>query len=305
MNEIKINTLIDLNLENYIQLTKYIDNHEYEDKFTSPVALFGWTYYGYEFKFRICETNQVVLIYIKNKNNQWRLCSSFYELKKLNLNEIYSIIEKDLLELNGNSTIIFDNIIEQMINDWKIDRNKLIQLNYYSNYIYLTETFKTFSGRKLQKKRNHLNNFIKQNYEYELIKLNDFKDKQILLEYIENHNKRYQNNDNISEMKFYRDLILKEIDATNDYVGLIVLINKKIVGITICYLRKDICEIVLEKAEHEITGLYQFLIQQNLLVNNIEKKYIDRQDDAFVEGLRKSKLSYYPIVIVTRYSSKV
>ena len=106
-------------------------------------------------------------------------------------------------------------------------------------------------------------------------------------------------------MKFYRDLILKEIDATNDYVGLIVLINKKIVGITICYLRKDICEIVLEKAEHEITGLYQFLIQQNLLVNNIEKKYIDRQDDAFVEGLRKSKLSYYPIVIVTRYSSKV
>ena len=210
-----------------------------------------------------------------------------------------------MLELNGNSTIIFDNIIEQMINDWKIDRNKLIQLNYYSNYIYLTETFKTLSGRKLQKKRNHLNNFIKQNHNYELIKLNDFKDKQILLEYIENHNKRYQNNDNISEMKFYRDLILKEIDATNDYVGLIVLINKKIVGITICYLRKDICEIVLEKAEHEITGLYQFLIQQNLLVNNIEKKYIDRQDDAFVEGLRKSKLSYYPIVIVTRYSSKV
>lgn len=305
MNEIKINTLIDLNLENYIELTKYIDNHEYEDKFTSPIALFGWTYYGYKFKFKICEINQVILIYIKHKNKQWSLCSSFYNLKNFNLNKIYRLVENDLSKLNDDSNIVYDNITEQMINDWQIDPNKLIQLNYYSNYIYLTETFKTFAGRKLQKKRNHLNNFVKQNYNYELINLNDFKDKQILLEYIENHNKRYQNSDNFSEMQFYKDLILKEIDKTKNYIGLVILINKKIVGVTICYLRKDICEIVLEKAEHEITGLYQFLIQQNLIVNNINKKYIDRQDDAFIEGLRKSKLSYYPIITISRFSSKV
>ncbi|MDE7221789.1 MAG: hypothetical protein K2N40_00760, partial [Ureaplasma sp.] len=92
---------------------------------------------------------------------------------------------------------------------------------------------------------------------------------------------------------------------TEEYVGLVILINKEIVGVTISYLRKDICEIVLEKAEHEIPGLYQFLIQQNLIVNNINQKYVDRQDDAFIEGLRKSKLSYYPILCISRFSSKV
>lgn len=305
MSEIKIDTLIDLNLDNYIKLTNYIDNHEYEDKFTSPIALFGWTYYGYKFKFKICEDSNVVLIYIKHENKQWQLCSSFYDLKNFDLNDVYKIVGKDLLELNGKIDISYDNIIEKMIIDWKIDSNKLIQLNYYSNYIYLTDSFKTFAGKKLQKKRNHLNNFVKQNYNYEIINLHNFEDKEALLEYIENHNKRYQNTDNFAEMQFYRDLILKEIYKSNNYVGTIILIDKKIAGITICYLRKEICEIVLEKAEHEITGLYQFLIQQNLITNKINQTYIDRQDDAFVEGLRKSKLSYYPIITVTRFSSKV
>ncbi len=61
-------------------------------------------------------------------------------------------------------------------------------------------------------------------------------------------------------------------------------------------------DIIIEKAEKTIRGLYQFLIKTNLVFHNINTEYVERGDDGGIELLNKSKISYYPIIISERFA---
>ena len=58
----------------------------------------------------------------------------------------------------------------------------------------------------------------------------------------------------------------------------------------------------IEKANPEIRGLYQFINQQFLLNEFPEDMVlVNREDDLGLEGLRKAKMSYYPIDFARKY----
>lgn len=57
----------------------------------------------------------------------------------------------------------------------------------------------------------------------------------------------------------------------------------------------------IEKANSEIRGLYQFINQQFLVNEFPEAKLVNREDDVGMEGLRKAKMSYYPIGFARKY----
>ena len=52
----------------------------------------------------------------------------------------------------------------------------------------------------------------------------------------------------------------------------------------------------IEKADHDIAGAYQMINQQFVLRNCDEVEYVNREEDLGLEGLRKAKKSYYPIM---------
>ena len=58
----------------------------------------------------------------------------------------------------------------------------------------------------------------------------------------------------------------------------------------------------IEKANPEIKGLYQF-INQRFLTEAFPEDMIlvNREDDVGMEGLRKAKMSYYPIDFARKY----
>ena len=284
----------DLNLNNYLKLSNLINNNNFVNNFFSPSQLIQWLYYDIEIKYHIID--DCILMYMKNKNEEWKLLNPFYK-KNFNLDNALTHIKQDILLLNNSDMIYVTNFNQESIDIFKV--KNIEKLPWISNYLYELNQLKTFSGKKMQKKRNHLNYFINQKHN---IKIKDIRDVPVdeLISFSEYLIKKYDNEIRKNEINSYI-ATLNEINKSELYSGITIYIDDKLCAFTLGFLNKDTYEIIIEKAEIDIRGLYQFLIKTNLEINNINCKYIDRLDDLGLESLRKSKLSYHPIIYIERY----
>lgn len=228
----------------------------------------------------------------------WYVSSCFYN-EHSDLNLIKKTIQDDLASLNQSSSALYSYITDEMISDFKIDASTGLR-KIVSNYIYDLEKMKTFAGRKLQKKRNHLNAFMLQNHNVKIKNIREI-ELQDLLNYLESHMQRYAEVYRTYEIDVYKKYLLEEMPKDKNYFGTVIYIDDRIVGLTFCYLHPEVCEVIIEKGELDVRGLYQFIIKENLLLHNITVPYMDRQDDMDLEALAHSKKSYYPSSIIHRH----
>lgn len=295
----------DLTWENYIELNDYIHAQNFKTEYFTPVVLMQWQYYGFKFKYRI--TDEAVIMYICNSNNtnkdnklQWNVYASYYKAD-WDLDKAKTIIKYDMQTLNNDDAISFYDFLESSFADWGLDINEATKSEWISNYIYEMEKMATFSGKKLQKKRNHLNAFIKEGHN---VKVKDVRDVDVndILAFTEYHITKYAEDYRPYEQDVYRRYLTTEMHKDNRYVGTVFYIDDKIVGFTFGFINHDTFEDIIEKAERDIRGLYQFVIVSNISFHKINCKYMDREDDLGLEVLAKSKQSYYPILAVERYN---
>ncbi len=68
-------------------------------------------------------------------------------------------------------------------------------------------------------------------------------------------------------------------------------------------LSEDTFVVHVEKAYYDIQGAYQMINQQFAQASMEGFRYVNREDDAGDEGLRKAKLSYYPAFFVEKSSA--
>ena len=55
------------------------------------------------------------------------------------------------------------------------------------------------------------------------------------------------------------------------------------------------------KADHNVGGLYQVMLQEFLTHEAGSFNYVNLEQDLGIEGLRKSKQSYHPVEMVKKY----
>jgi hypothetical protein len=67
------------------------------------------------------------------------------------------------------------------------------------------------------------------------------------------------------------------------------------------YLGKNTVTVHVEKANIEYRGLYQAINNEFCKHVASHVKYINREEDMGIPGLRKAKLSYHPIKLVENY----
>ena len=69
-------------------------------------------------------------------------------------------------------------------------------------------------------------------------------------------------------------------------------------------LTEDMALVQIELAEDEIRGSYQMI--NKLFCENAFKecKYINREEDMGLEGLRRAKQSYQPAMLIDKYTIK-
>ncbi|MGN0551017.1 MAG: DUF2156 domain-containing protein [Acutalibacteraceae bacterium] len=171
-----------------------------------------------------------------------------------------------------------------------------------AEYIYLSKDLADLPGRKYHSKRNHISKFNKlYNYSYEEI---TDKNAEQALEVAE-----MWCSDNImgkgkglSGEACVIKCAFDNYEKLNLYGGLI-RIDGQAVAMTLGEeINKDVFVVHFEKALGGYNGLYA-AINQMFSKSLTGYKYINREEDMGIEGLRKAKLSYKPCMLLEKYSS--
>jgi len=218
-----------------------------------------------------------------------------------NLKNIVDTLET--IKINLNLKNLFKDAETPFIEDLKaIYGEKFTIEEDRANFDYIYESSKliSLSGKKLHGKKNHYNNFIKNNsFHAEEISKNNIED------CIEAACKWCKLNDCKGYLKFELNAI-KELLLNKDkldFIGLAVYVSDKLSAFTIGEkINKNMAIIHIEKADAEINGLYTY-INKTFTENYFsEVPYINREQDLGKEGLRKAKLSYQPFKLEPKYS---
>ena len=247
------------------------------------------------YKTRIARINDFLVV--KGGENE-HLQDYFYPTGKGDIKSVLLEMKKDAAE-RGNK---FSLIGVSPENIQELETLFPGKFKYEANvdgfdYIYTLEKMSTLSGKKLHSKRNHINNFKKNNnWSFELITSEN-------LEECREMNKLW-----CAEVGCFDDEELKkEACAVKQYFdnftalgieGGLLRLEGRVIAYTMGEkLNSDTYIIHIEKAFRDIQGAYPMINCE--FATFIREKYpqliyVNREEDMGNEGLRKAKQSYYP-----------
>ena len=173
-----------------------------------------------------------------------------------------------------------------------------------SDYVYLAKDLIQLSGNKFHRKKNHVNQFIK-NYRFEYRTL----DQELLKAFLN----LQENWCRLRECATHPDLLSEDYavhmalthSRDLDFQGGAILIDDKVEAFALGEpLNEGTAVIHIEKANPEINGLYAAINQFFCREAWSHMRYINREQDMGVEGLRQAKESYCPDHMVQKYFVK-
>ena len=172
------------------------------------------------------------------------------------------------------------------------------------DYLYLGESLRKLSGKKLHKKKNRLNVFLRQyegRFEYRTLGCDDKDDMWKFLDRWRIQKGEDQEEHLDYEVRGIHD-ILRNCCELNIHMGGIY-VDGRLEAFSVGSYNKieDMAVIHIEKANPEIPGLYQAINQMFLLNEFPNVQWVNREDDIGLEGLRKAKMSYNPADFARKY----
>ena len=169
------------------------------------------------------------------------------------------------------------------------------------DYIYNSADLIALSGRKYHSKRNHLARFNELGAEFSIMTEKDFDDC-ITFSAVE-----YNNKTDISDHSF-----IAEQFAINTYfnyfnelglTGGVIRIGGDVAAFTIGEkLNNETFCVHIEKADTQYNGIYVGINNSFAKAAAAGYKYINREEDLGLEGLRRSKQSYHPAFLLKKYT---
>ncbi len=178
------------------------------------------------------------------------------------------------------------------------------------DYLYDINRLADLGGKKLQSKRNHCNRFIQNfpNWRTEVITPENLDlCRQFALDWFNLHEE-----DEASDEHDYRVekiALGRAFDNFFDlgFEGLILFGEDKPVAFTMGNpILSDTFDVNFEKALGEIQGSYPMINREfarYIREKHPEIVYLNREDDMGLPGLRKSKESYYPDILLEKYTA--
>ena len=174
------------------------------------------------------------------------------------------------------------------------------EIEEWKEYLYQLKQFTHFSGKKMEKKRNHLNYFLN-NIDYtvkpitpeECGRLIDFT-RRFMERHAGSELLDYEGNETIKVLENYH---------LYGFDGLLIEIDGEIAGYTFGEVIGDTLFAHVEKGNIEYRGIYQALasfMAQHIENSHPEVVYVNRAVDMGDEDLRKSKESYHPCAYVVK-----
>ncbi len=174
------------------------------------------------------------------------------------------------------------------------------------DYVYAVDDLADLRGRKYQKKRNHFNRFQATHPQYRIEPLTR-ENLPLAKDMVDAWYAHRQQTDPEGDY-------LLEIRAMNrafahygalDMEGILLTDGGEVIAVTMgSRLHSDCFDIHFEKAREDVDGAYAAVnceFARYLRLKFPEVRYLNREDDMGLEGLRKAKLSYLPNHMVQKH----
>ncbi len=210
-----------------------------------------------------------------------------------------------------NKPLIFYGIEESMAEELKKYPDAeftIIEDEDNFDYVYNSEDLIKLGGRKFHSKKNHLNNFHKNYPTAEYVPICE--DIITLCKLTVNGWYKTRSQD-LPDDPFIAEERNAIIEVLNNFSELnlkggAIMDGKRVLAFTFGeQLNDDTAVIHVEKADPDINGAYTFINQAFVMHEWADMKFINREEDMGIEGLRKSKKSYRPVKMIKKYLAEI
>ncbi len=171
-----------------------------------------------------------------------------------------------------------------------------------SDYLYKTEDLVKLPGKKYDGKRNLIKKF-KSTYDHEYIALDPSNAKTVLD--FEDAWCSIKDCDNVTGLYNEREALREIIANFSNFklIGGAIKTEGMIRAVAVGErLNKDTMVVHILKADPNVAGLYQVMMNEFLYRSVNAFKFVNLEQDLGIEGLRRSKLSYHPVEMVEKYT---
>jgi len=218
--------------------------------------------------------------------------------------EIFDQVLKLAVEQDSDFPVgVIDNDSREFMSNIypKID---FIPMRSYFDYVYLASDLARLSGSAYSKIRNRLNKFRK-SYEYTVEKIDESN-----ISDVKKFLKRWclwKDCESDPVLKYEKKAVFYSMEHFFDLglSGLVVLIDDRVEAVSVYEkMNHDTVVVHYEKGSPYYDGIYKVVNQETAKIVEKIAKYINRESDLGIPGLRNAKMSYRPHHMVEIYSLK-
>lgn len=179
------------------------------------------------------------------------------------------------------------------------------ELEAWGDYLYDIDSLAQLAGKKMAKKRNHVNRFIADNPEWRVEPLvQQNVDKALRLMDI------YDKEADGAPMEGIESCLSRKMlgliaGGLTGFEGALLLSGDCPVAFTIGDVKGDTLFVHIEKAARSVAGSYEMInkcFARMMKEKYPDLRYVNREDDSGDEGLRQAKLSYRPLTVLRKFN---
>ena len=267
----------------------------------SEDCFLGFLVWQEKYKFEKVNLQKAFAIRLENKSSYW---FPFADSEEDAVNAIY--------ELMADKNLCFERVTQEQ----KVFlETHFKDLFYFENYDYLydIDSLCTLSGRKLSKKRNHINGFLQSYGDWNVQEINSLNIQDVLEFAGQWYQKKSGGDSEIGDESLaYEKKALLQIVPQIEKIGadgIVLYVDGKVAAFTVgMKISETVYDTVFEKADEQIKGSYNIINREfarYLKMKYESLKFINREQDLNLPGLRQAKLSYMPCKLVEKFVAKL
>ncbi len=188
----------------------------------------------------------------------------------------------------------------ELIKDMYGERVRITPLRDAFDYVYNYSDLADLRGKKYHSKRNYINRFSEYDWTYEVLGSDNIPECMKMLEEWRCENESGADPEKDAEADAARTEL--ENYSALGFIGGLLRVDGKIAAFTFGEKRTENCFVVhVEKALRRYEGAYTMINREFVRHLPSQYIYINREDDAGAENLRKAKLSYHPTFMEEKF----
>lgn len=262
-------------------------------------GIYMWIDY---FKYHYCIYDSTLFIKGVAEDNVQRTAFSM-PMGKMPLCDCVSLL-KDYCTA-GSISLEFSAITEEHINDFKaLNPQEITSLKHWSDYIYEADKLATLAGNKLKKKRNHVNKFRTTYPDHHISPITTDNISDIKLFFDRLCAQKHDNGMAGYERNQTRKVLNDYFHYKNIFEGIALYVGADVAAFAIGEVIGSTLHVHIEKTDHDFNGANEFINMAfvQYISNIYDIDMVNREDDAGDDGLRQSKESYYPSILLKKYN---